>query len=153
MWVFPWCPNLSWASTRTVYFQDLGMTRARNFLPESVMCLYSNPLMWVKRSVSCWDVFPLDKHLEICLQKGSVFWIWRRASNLSAIRDLGVGSGTGETSGIILGCTVEVSGVRCWWVWLHVLKVGPSVFKTDSMLIGAEVVWGSSTKHERQSDA
>ena len=22
VWVFPWCPNLSWASTKTVYFQD-----------------------------------------------------------------------------------------------------------------------------------
>ena len=114
MWVFPWCPNLSWACTRTVYFHDLGMTRARNFWPKSVMCLYSSPLVWVKKSVSCWGAFPLDKHLEICLQKGPVFCIWRRASNLSAVRDLGVVCGTGETSGIILGCTVDISSLGCF---------------------------------------
>ena len=39
-----------------------------------------------KRSVLCLGAFPLDKHLEICLQKGSVFHIWRRASNLSAVK-------------------------------------------------------------------
>ena len=49
--------------------------------------------MWVKSYVSCLGVFALDKHLEIHLQKGLVFCIWRRASNLSAVRDLGVGSG------------------------------------------------------------
>ena len=59
------------------------------------MCLYKSPLMWVKRSISCLGAFPLDKHLEICLQKGSVFCIWRRASNLSAVKDLGVGSDVG----------------------------------------------------------
>ena len=48
---------------------------------------------------------------------------------------------------------MEVSGGRHCWVWLLVLKVGPSVLETDSMLIGAEVVWGSSTKCERQSAA
>ena len=99
------------------------------------------------------EVFPLDKHLEICLQKGLVFCMWRRASNLSAVRDLGVWFGTGETPGVILGCAVEVSSGRCCGVWLLVLKAGPSVFETNSMLIGAEVVLGSSTKHERQSAA
>ena len=29
--------------------------------------------MWVKSSVSCLGAFPLDKHLEICLQKGSFY--------------------------------------------------------------------------------
>ena len=48
--------------------------------------------MLVKGSDSCVGAFPLDTCLEICLQKGSVFCIWRRASNLSAVRDLGVGS-------------------------------------------------------------
>ena len=44
--------------------------------------------MWVKSSVLCLGAFPLEEHLEICLKKGFVFCIWRRASNLSAIRDL-----------------------------------------------------------------
>ena len=68
--------------------------------------------MWVKSSVSCLGTFPLDNHLEICLQKGSVFCIWRRASNLSAVRDLGIKSGVDMMSGVILGCAVEESGVR-----------------------------------------
>ena len=151
--MFPWCPKLLWTSTWTVYFQDLGMTRARNFCPKSVTCLYNSPLTWVKRSVLCCGAIPLDKCLEIHLQKGLVFCIWRRASNLCAVRDLGVGFGTGETSGVILGFAVEVSGVRHCWVWFLVLKVGPSVLETDSMLISAEMVWGSSTKCERQSAA
>ena len=56
------------------------------------------------------------------------------------VRDLDVWCGAGKTSGVRLGCTVEVSGVRCWQVWLLVLKAGPSLFETDSMLIGAEMV-------------
>ena len=110
--MFPWCPNLSWASTRTVHFQDFGMTRARYFCLESVICLYRSPLTWVKSSVSCIDAFPLDNHLVIHFQKGSVFCIWRRASNLSAVRDLGVGSGVDTMSGVILGCAVEGFGAR-----------------------------------------
>ena len=66
--------------------------------------------MWVKSSVSCLGAFPLDNHLEIHLQKGPVFSIWRRASNLSAVRDLGVGSGVEMMSGVIRGCAVEESG-------------------------------------------
>ena len=88
------------------------MTRARNFFLESVICLYRSPLTWVKSSVSCLGAFPLDNHLEICLQKGSVFCICRKASNLSAARDLGVGSGVDAMSGVILGCAVEGSGAR-----------------------------------------
>ena len=59
-----------------------------------------SPLMWVKRSVSCLGAFPLDKHLEIHLQKGSVFCIWRRASTLSAVKDFGVGPDVGMMSGV-----------------------------------------------------
>ena len=59
---------------------------------------------------------------------------------MSAVRDLGAGFGTGETSGVILGCAVEVSSGRHCQIWLLVLKVGPSVFETDSMLISTEVV-------------
>ena len=151
--MFPWCPNLSWVSARTVYFQDFDMTRARNFCSESVICLYSSHLTWVKSSVSCLGAFPLDKHLEIHLQKGSVFCIWRRSSNPSDVKDFGIGSGVDMTPGVILGCAVEVSGVRHCWVWLQVLKAGPSVLETDSILIGADGVRGSSTRWDRQSAA
>ena len=68
--------------------------------------------MWVKSSVSCLGAFPLNNHLEICLQNGSIFCIWRRASHLSAVRDLGVRSGVDMTSGVTLGCVVEESGAR-----------------------------------------
>ena len=56
--------------------------------------------------------FPLDKCLEICLQKGSVFCIWRRASNLSAVKDLGAGSDIVTMPGVICCCAVDWSDVR-----------------------------------------
>ena len=56
-------------------------------------------------------------------------------------------------SGVILVGTVEVSGAEHCWVWLLVLKAGPSVFETASMLIIADVVGGSSTRWDRQSAA
>ena len=68
--------------------------------------------MWVKCSVSCLGAFPLDKCLEIHLQRGSVFCIWRMASNPSAVRVLGVGSGVDMMLGVILGCAVQESGAR-----------------------------------------
>ena len=89
------------------------MTRARNISLESVICLYRSPLLWVKSSVSCLGAFPLDIHLEIYLQKWSVFCIWSRASKLSAVRDLGVGSGVDVMSGVTHSCVVEESGARC----------------------------------------
>ena len=66
--------------------------------------------MWVKSSVSCLGAFPLDKCLEIHLQKGSVFCIWRWTSNLSAVRDLGIGSGVDAMSGVTPCCVLEESG-------------------------------------------
>ena len=75
------------------------------------------------------------------------------ASKLSVVRDFGVGSGAGTMSGVISGCAVEESGARYCWVWLLVLKAGPSVFETDSILIVADVVGGSSTRWERLSCA
>ena len=69
--------------------------------------------MWVKSSVACLGAFPLDKHLEIHLQKGSVFCIWRRAANLSAVKHLGVGSGVGVMSGVTSCHVVEGSDARC----------------------------------------
>ena len=68
--------------------------------------------MWVKSSVSCLGAFPLDKHLEIHLQKGSVFCIWRRASNLSAVQDLDVESGVGMMSGITSCHAVDESDAK-----------------------------------------
>ena len=151
MWIFPWCPSLSWVSTRTVYFQDLGMTRARNFCPESITGLYNNPLTWVNRSVSCCRAFLFDKHLDIHLQNGLVFCIWRRAPNLSSVRALGVGVGSGETSGVVFACAVLCCDVESCLFGLLVLKVGPSLWVTVGMLIIAGVAGGCSTNLERQS--
>ena len=65
--------------------------------------------------------FPLDNHFEICLQKGSVFCIWRRASNLSAVKNFGVGSSVDMALGVILGGIAGVSGTEHCCVWLLVL--------------------------------
>ena len=73
------------------------------------MCLYKSPLPWVKRSVLCLGAFPLDKHLEIQLQQGSVSCIWRRAFNLSAVKDLGVRSDVGVMSGVTCCCAMNWS--------------------------------------------
>ena len=62
-------------------------------------------------SVSCCGAFPLNNCLDMHLQNGSVFCIWIRASNLSAVRDLGVGLVTGEMSGVLSGGTVELLAV------------------------------------------
>ena len=147
--MFPWCPSLSWAPTRTVYFHDFGVTKARNLCPELVICLYKSPLTWVKSSASCLGAFPFDKHLEICLQKGSVFSIWRRAPNLSAVKDLDVGCDVGVMSGVTCCCAVDWSDARHCWVWLLVLKAGPSLFETNTMLIDADGIEGSSTRCDK----
>ena len=106
-----------------------------------------------KKSVSCLGAFPLDKHLEISLQKGSIFCIWRRASNLSAVKDLGVGSDVGVMSDVTCCCAVDWSDARCCWVWLLVLKAGLPLFETDTLLIDADGIEVSSTRHDRQSAA
>ena len=89
--VIPWSPSLSCASTNIVYFQAFGMMSAINFWFTSMTCLYSSPLMCMKRSASCFGVLLLDSHFEMCFQDGSVFCIWRRAS-LSFMRGCGVTS-------------------------------------------------------------
>ena len=71
------------------------------------MYLYKSHLTWVKSSVSCLGAFPLDKCLDIHLQKESGFCIWRRASNLFAVKDLGVGSGVCIMSGVTSCCAVD----------------------------------------------
>ena len=78
--------------------------------------------------------FPFDKLLDICLQKGSVFCICKRACSLSAGGDFGEGSVASETSGMTSSYEVEMSGDGHWWVWLLVLKAGPSVFVADNTL-------------------
>ena len=62
-------------------------------------------------SVSCCGAFPLNNHLDMHLQTGSVFCIWSRASSLSAVRVFSVGLVTGEMSGIISGGNVELLAV------------------------------------------
>ena len=59
---------------------------------------------------------------------------------MSAVRDLGVRFGAGETSGVMLDCAVVVFDAMHCQVRFLVLKAGPSVFETGSMLIGAEMV-------------
>ena len=67
-------------------------------------------------SVSCCGAFPLNMYLDIHLQNGLVFCIWSRASSLFAVRDLGVGLVTGETSGVISGGTMELLAVGSFLV-------------------------------------
>ena len=90
VWELPWWPYLSWASTKTVYFQDFGMTKVRNCLPVSVTCLYNSPFTWVKVSNSWWGALPFSSLLEMHLQNGSVLYICNRASSLSAVISFGV---------------------------------------------------------------
>ena len=71
------------------------------------MCLYKSPLTLIKSSVSSLGTLPLDKHLDNHLQKGSVFCIWKRASNWSAVKVLGVGFGVGTMSGVTSCCAVD----------------------------------------------
>ena len=91
--------------------QDFGLTRARNFCLESVICLYMIALAWVKSSVSCLGAFLLDNHLEICLQKGSYF-AFGEGLLTCLLLDLGIRSGVDMMSGVILACAVEESGAR-----------------------------------------
>ena len=107
--------------------------------------------MWVKISVSCCGALPFNKHLEICLQNRSVLCICSNASNLSAVRGLGVEVASGKIFGETSGCGVEVVSGVFFWVWLLVLKGGLSVWVTVSMLTVVVVDVGSSTNHKRQS--
>ena len=90
MQVTPWCLSLSYASTNTVYFQAFGMMSAMNFWLASMTCLYSSSFTCVNKSASCCDALPLDNHLEMHLQNGSVFCIWSKALHLSAVRSFNV---------------------------------------------------------------
>ena len=93
-----------------------------------------------------------NKHLEICLENGSVPCICSNASNLSAVSGLGVEVASGEIFGETSGCGMGVVSGELFFVHLLVLKAGLSVCVTVSMLPVVVVVVGSSTNHERQSD-
>ena len=94
-WEFSWWPSLSWASTKTVYFQDFGIMRARNCFQNPWHACIVIPLVR-KTSVSCCGASPCNKCLEICLQNGSVLCLCSNASNLSAVRGLGAVVASGE---------------------------------------------------------
>ena len=148
VWVAPWWPSLSCTSTSTVYIQAFGMTGAKNFWFESVTCLCSNPLMCRKRSASCFGAFPFNRHLEICLQNGSVLCICSRECSLSSVSGFSVATGVSLTviirgggSSVMLHCTVL----------LLVLNVGPSWLVAVSIWTVACLSCGSSTSLERQS--
>ena len=163
MQVTPWCLGLSCASTNNVYFQALGMMRVKNFWFASVTCLYNNPLMCVNKSVSCCDALPFYNHFEICLQNGSILWIWSRASFLLAVKGFGVISWVVSTivksdvAGFVTDGVFEglVSLVvwHCCEVQLLVLNAGPSELVAVSIMTVASVLFGNLTNLERQSAA
>ena len=132
-----------------VYFQDLGMTKMKNFLPVSVICLYKSPLTWVKVSNSWWGALPFNNLLEMHLQKGSVFCICSKASKHSDVSGFGVVVGPWEMWGVVSGCGIEVV-LEVFWVQLLVWKAGPSMKEAGKML--TDVLVGV-TNLERQSDA
>ena len=146
----PWWPSLLWASTSTVYFQDLGMTKLRNFLPASVICLYKSPLTWAEVSNSWWGALLFSYLLEMCLQNGSVFCICSKASKRSTVSGFGAVVGSWEIWGAVSVCGVKMALEREFWVWLLVWKSGPYVEEAVSML--TDVLVGV-TNLERQSAA
>ena len=62
----------------------------------------------MKRSVLCLGALPLERHLDIHLQNGSVFCICRSFCSLSSVRDFGVGSVAFVTSGETSDCRCDV---------------------------------------------
>ena len=138
VWLFPWCPSLSWASTRMVNFHDLGMTRARNCLPASDTCLYRSPFTWVKVSNLLCGALPFSSLLEMHLQKGSILCICSKASHQSAVNDFGVGVSSWDMCGVGVTGGAEV-GSEILWVWLLVWKAGLSFREAVSMLIDMPV--------------
>ena len=69
------------------------------------------------------------------------------------MRDLGVVFGSNETSGAVFSCVVEFFDVESCLVQLLVLKAGPSVQVTVSMLMIAGVAGNCSINLERKSAA
>ena len=163
VWVTPWCPSLSCASTFTVYFQAFGMMSAINFWSASLMCLCSSPLTCLNRLALCFGALPFDNCLEMHLQNGSVLCIWSRASCLSSVRGFSVISWVVFTvvkSGVTVSLTVwvlEVSVFMVVWHWcdvfLLVLNAGLLEMVAMSILIVALLLLGSLTNLDRQSVA
>ena len=149
VWLFPWCPSLSWASTRMVNFYDLGITSVRNCLLASEMCLYRSPFTWVKVSNWWCGALPFNSLLEMHLQKGSVLCICSNASRWSAVNDFGVGVDSWDMRGVGSIGRAEVES-EVLWVWLLVWKAGPSFREAVSMLIDIPI---GKTSLERQSAA
>ena len=112
-----------------------------------------------KRSASCFGVLLFDRHLEMCLQKGSVLCICCIACNLSLVSGFSVASGVSMIlviSGVavlVLGCGVRLSVMLLCAVLLLVWNVGPSWLVSDSIWTVACLSCGSSTSLERQSAA
>ena len=129
----PWWPSLSWASMSTVNFQDLGITKVRNFLPASIICFYKSPLTWVKVSNPWWGALPFSNLLEMCLQNGSLPCICNKASQRSAVSGFGVVRGSWESWGVLSGWGIEVL-LEVFWVWLLVWKADPLLEEAVSML-------------------
>ena len=121
----------------------------RNFFPASETCLYRSPFTWVKVSNSWCCALPFNSLLEMHLQKGSVLCICSNASRWSAVSDFGVGVASWERWGTVSVGRAEVE-FEVLWVWLLVLKAGPSLKEAVSMLM--DVVVGV-TNLERQSAA
>ena len=108
----------------------------------------------MKRSALCFGAFPFDSPFEIHLQNGSVFCICRSASNLSADKEFGVVFPVSVVTGTAASaCGVGSLDECCWAVLLLVLNAGPSMCVVDSMLTSVGLLWGNSTKHDRQSAA
>ena len=108
-------------------FPGLGDDKSKELLSRIHYVFIQQSSDMNKMSVSCCSGFPLNKHLDMYLQNGSVFCIWSKASSLSAVRVLGVGLVIGEMSGEISSGTVELLAVGSCLVLLLMLKAGLSV--------------------------
>ena len=146
IWVAPWWQGLSCASMSAVYFWLLVWF-------ESISCLYSNPLMCIKRSASCFGAFPFER----CLENGSILCICSRACSLSSVSGFGVAPGvsvtvvTSDVTVLVLGCWVRSSVMLCYVVLLLVWNAGPSWLVAESIWTLACLLCGSSTSLDRQS--
>ena len=94
-------------------FPCLGYNQSEEFLIK-ISDMFIKQYFYMHEEISfmlrCFSI--LISIWDICLQKGSVFCICRRACSLSAVRDFGVGSLVSETFDVTSGCEVEVTGER-----------------------------------------
>ena len=107
--------------------------------------------MCMNVSTSCEGALPLSRHLEICLQRGSLLCISWRVSLWSSMR--GGGAFTLSAFDVCLTSVGRVASVGLH-VLLWVQVVGLSGVDVTNMLIEAVEVAGvslTSTNHEKQS--